>query len=119
MAAHLRFDASTGRVEFRSPHGKHTEELLQLNDPATVQYRLGALRTVRVFNKEIDEQTKLLAAVEKLHKEGKLSLSERDIEVNEIQNEIDLLVRTLQSHTGELPTKLPRQQKLGVKLTAP
>ena len=119
MASHLRFDVSTGRVEHRSPHGKHTEELLQLNDPTLVQYRLGVLRTVRVLNKEIDEQRKILAAVEKLYKEGALSSSERDFEASELQNEIDILLNTLQSHTGELPLKALRQQKLGIKLTAP
>lgn len=39
MASHLRFDAVTGKIESRSTHGKHTEELLQLNDPTLVQYQ--------------------------------------------------------------------------------
>ncbi|MDY0961776.1 hypothetical protein [Massilia sp. CFBP9026] len=116
MASHLRFDSSSGRIEPRSDHGKHTEELLQLNDPASVQYRLGTLTTVRLYNKEIEDQRKLLLAIEKLYKDGVLSLEERDLELTEVRAEIESLTRTLQSHTGELPLKPLRSKKLGVSL---
>lgn len=56
MAYHLRFNSTSGMVG-RTPEGKHTEELLQLNDTATVQYRLGTLRTVRMYSVEISDKS--------------------------------------------------------------
>ena len=52
MTKHLRFDASTGRVQPHGLDGGHTEELLQLNDPASLDYRLNALRQVRLCDRE-------------------------------------------------------------------
>lgn len=47
MFAHLRFDAATGRIEPKSLNGRHMETLLQLNEPASVQYRKNTLNIIR------------------------------------------------------------------------
>ena len=119
MASHLRFNGSTGLVEPRTGEGDHTVELLQLNDPATVQWRLGTLRTVRMYVSEIQEQADLLKAAERLLREGKISQSQFDYEAQSIQVELEELHRTLQSHTGELPLLPLPNQRLGVPLLAP
>ena len=45
MADHLRFDPHTGKIEHKGPHGKHTVDLLQLNDAALVTFRKSQSRT--------------------------------------------------------------------------
>lgn len=116
MAAHLRFNGTTGIVEARTPEGKHTEELLQLNDTATVQYRLVTLRTVRMYSAEIDEQEKLLNDVARLFRQGKISQDQFDEEMQLIRQELDDLRRTMQTYSGELPLPPLPRQRLGVSL---
>lgn len=48
MADHLRFEAATGNIESRTPHGLHTIELLQLNERLTVEQRLRQRRLLEV-----------------------------------------------------------------------
>lgn len=119
MAAHLWFDATTGRIEPKTSHGRHTEDLLQLNDPASVQFRKSALLTVRLFREEIVRQGKVLVELEKLFQRGGISVAERDAEIVLINEDLLALNRTLQSHSGELPLLPLRKQRFGVKLTAP
>lgn len=116
MAAHLRFNSNTAVVEPRTPEGKHTEELLQLNDDATIQYRLGTLRTVRMYSAEIEEHERQLRLVARLHRERKISQGDFDDEMLSIQQELEELRRTMQSHTGELALPPLPKQRLGVSL---
>lgn len=119
MAAHLRFNGTTGLVEHRTVEGEHTAELLQLNDAATVQWRLGTLRTVQMYAKEIEKQSSLLKAARRLLREGKMSQAQFDDEAKSIQEELKELRGTMQSFTGELPLPSLPKQRLGVPLLAP
>ena len=119
MAAHLRFNGTTGLIEHRTAEGEHMTELLQLNDAATVQWRLGTLRTVRMYATEIEEQSGLLKAAARLLREGKISQAQFDSEAKFIQEELGELRRTMQSFTGELPLPPLPKQRLGVSLLTP
>jgi uncharacterized protein (TIGR02646 family) len=116
MASHLRFDGNTGRVEPKTTHGKHTEELLQLNDEALVQYRLGTLTTVRLYSNEIQLQEQLLDALAKKRRSLEMTRIDFDAEEQSIKQEIATLRSTLQSFTGELPLPPLRKKRLGVSL---
>lgn len=116
MAAHLRFNAKTGKVEARTPYGEHTEELLQLNDDARVQYRLGTLTTARLYTTEIEQQELLLKEVAGQFKAGLITLDEYDAEKQAISEALDCLRSTLQAHIGELPLPPLRNNRLGVTL---
>lgn len=116
MAAHLRFNAKTGKVEARTPYGEHTEELLQLNDDARVQYRLGTLATVRVFTAEIEQQELLLKAVAGKLKAGLITQAEYGAEEQAISEDLACLRYTLQAHIGELPLPPLRKTRLGISL---
>lgn len=106
-------------IETRSPHGEHTEELLQLNDPASVQYRLGTLRTVRMYSDAIVLHEQQLKDVGRLFRAGKINQSQYDVEILAIQQELDDLRRIMQAYSGELPLPPLRRQRLGVSLVAP
>ena len=119
MAANLRFDAKTGKVVARTPYGEHTEELLQLNDDAVVQYRLGTLTTVRLFVAEIDQQERLLKALAGQLRSGTISQTQYDAEEQNINQNLADLSHTLQAHTGELSLPPLRKKRLGVSLIKP
>lgn len=119
MAVHLRFDARTGKIEARTPHGKHTEELLQLNDDALVQYRLGTLTTVRLYTAEIQQLEHQLKAIAELLKTDTISQAQYDAEVQAVNKELTGLCHTLQAQTGELPLPPLRKIRLGVSLISP
>lgn len=119
MAAHLRFNSTTGMVEARTPEGKHTEELLQLNDVATVQYRLATLRTVKMYATEIGVQQQLLKDLARLLRQTKITQAEHDSEALSIQQELDDLSRTMQTYSGDLPLPPIRRQRFGMSLVAP
>ncbi len=118
MAAHLRFNGTTGLVESRTAEGEHTTELLQLNDAATVQWRVGTLRTVRMYATEIEEQGNLLKAAARLLREGKISQAQFADEEKAIHAELEELHRIMQSYTGDLPLPPLPKQRLGVQLLA-
>ncbi len=119
MASHLRFNSSTGEIETRSPHGEHTEELLQLNDPELIQYRRSALTIVRLLKAEIVEAKEEFAVVENAYVAGKITLTQRDSVIAEIQAELDLLMHTLHAQTGELALRPLKKQKLGISIIVP
>lgn len=119
MATHLRFNAKTGRVEARSLHGKHTEELLQLNDDTVVQYRLGTLTTVRLYVEEIDQQERQLKALAGKLRAGTISQTQYDAEEQHINQDLDCLCHTLKKQTGELPLPPLPKTRLGVSLIKP
>lgn len=116
MAAHIRFDAATGRMEPRSSNGQHMEELLQLNDPASVEYRLGALTIIRVLESELRSQQELLRALEKKRASGQISQEDyaeaHDIAVQEIEG----LRRTVQAQSGTLPLPPLRKGRGSIQL---
>lgn len=116
MAAHLRFNAKTGEVEARTFYGKHTEELLQLNDDAVVQYRLGTLTTVRLLAAEIEQQELQLNEIAGQLKAGLISQAEYDAEEQAISQDLIGLRHTLRAHKGELPLTPLRKNRLGISL---
>lgn len=109
MAAHLRFNAKTGRIETRTPNGKHTEELLQLNDDALIKYRLSTLTTVRLYTAEIQQHELQLRELAVQFRTGTISQTEYDNEEQAINQALADLRHTLQAHTGQLPLRsLPK-----------
>lgn len=119
MAAHLRFDAKTGMVEARTAYGEHTKELLQLNDDAVVQYRLGTLTTVRLYSIEIDQLGRQLKAIAGQLRAGKISQAQYEAEEQDINQNLADLLHTLQSHTGQLSLPPLRKKLLGITLIKP
>lgn len=116
MLAHLSFDPNTGRVEPKSLHGIHTEQLLQLNDDASVQYRLGTLKTVRLYSLEIEQQERKLKMLTARLRKSKISKHDYESEVHTIKNDLAILRRTKQSHAGELPLPPLMKKRLGLVL---
>lgn len=116
MAAHLRFDAKTGKVVARTPYGEHTEELLQLNDDAVVQYRLGTLTTVRVLTAEIEQLELQLKAVAGQLRAGLIKQAVYDAEEQALNQDLAYLRYTVHAHKGEVPLPPLRKNRLGVSL---
>ena len=116
MASHLWLDAKTGRVDPKSPNGRCTEELLQLNDEATVKYRLNTIVLVRMLEREIMQNKKQLKALTKRVKVGMLSAASCAQEIVSIEAAIASLVDIVGSQTGALVLPpLPRKRN-GLKL---
>ena len=116
MATHLRFDGVSGTVQTKSPEGMFTEELLQLNQPALVQYRLTTLKTVKLYLSEIEEQELLVQKIGRLFQQGKISQAQFDSEMVSIRSELESLRSDVQIYTGELPMPPLRKQRFGVAL---
>jgi hypothetical protein len=116
MATHLRFNAQTGQVEARTSHGKHTEELLQLNDDTVVKYRLSTLTTVRLYTTEIEHQEQQLKVLALRLKAGTLSQVQYDAAELAINQDLADLRHTLQAQTGQLPSPHLQKKRLGVSL---
>lgn len=95
------------------------EELLQLNDDATVQYRLSTLTTVRLFSAEIDNLEQQLKEVDDLLRKGKISQTQHAAEILVINQDLATARYSLQSHTGELPLPPLRKQRQGLTLLPP
>lgn len=114
MAAHLRFDKTTGRVETRTPDGIHTEELLQLNDEALVKYRQSTLSTVNLYLAEIKRLERQQKAIARKLRLGEISQQTHDAEVLAISQAIAGARDTVQMCTGERPLPPLRKQRLGV-----
>lgn len=118
MAEHLRFNSVNGIVETKTAYGVHTEYLLQLNDDASVQYRLGVLRTVKLYNAEIASLNVDIDEIKAWYKSGKIGVDEYNRELAGIENELKGLIYTLQSHTGQLPLPTSIKKKFNVPLVA-
>lgn len=119
MALHLRFNSKTGQIESRTVNGSHTVELLQLNEVATVQYRLTTLRIVDSFTAEVEKQEKLLKDVTRLFRNGKITQAQFDFEEQNIKEELKILHLTIQQHSGELALPPLRKVCLGISLMTP
>ena len=96
----------------------HTEELLQLNDYATVQYRLGTLTTVRLYSAEIEKMERQMKAIAGRLRDDKISQDRHDAELLSISQDLESLYRTLYTHTGELPLPPLQKKRLGYTLLA-
>lgn len=116
MASHLRFNSTNGTIDSKTPEGQFTEELLQLNDATTVQYRLSTLRTISMYLSEIDKHESQAKAINRLRREGKILQAQFDAEKASLAADLDELRRTMQSYTGELPIPVLPKHRLGVAL---
>lgn len=110
MASHLRFDATTGEIRATSDYGRHTEALLQLNDPESVEYRKSTMLMVGLLTAEIarlaDEQKECEADL----RDGVLSQTEFDAEVATIQAARGSFETSLLRLTGGAPLALSRKR---------
>ena len=118
MASHLRFNKETGLVNARTVYGEFTIELLQLNEEATVQWRLGSLRTIQMYENEIKKHNEFLKNASRSLQCGKISQDQFNNETQPIYQELSELQRIMQSITGELSLPLLPQNRLGVNLFA-
>ena len=119
MASHLRFDGKTGRVDWRTPYGQHTLELLQLNDEASVKYRLATLKTVSLYTQEIESQELARKNLETLLRKGLVTKTQYDQEVASITQEVKVLRSIMSTFTGQLTIPPLRKQKGSVILFTP
>lgn len=111
MASHLRFDAKTGKIIPTDSNGEHTERLLQLNEEASVKYRVYALHIVRSLEREIREDEDLIKKIESSYRKGNIDQVRFDAEITEAKERIDETRCVLLAQTGELPLPpLPRHR---------
>jgi len=103
MMKHLRFDPTTGKVEALSNFGAHTETLLQLNDDARVKYRLGTLKTIELYQREISELEMQSKKLKIKLRNNEVTQAQFDSAIQDINADINLAKETLQSHDGTLP----------------
>lgn len=102
MAAHLRFNAATGLVEWRTIHGELTVELLDLNDEATVQARLHQLRSLK---RVLRERTELLAEATELKRQlraGSVSQAQFDDRMDVVNADLADCKTDEETVTGDL-----------------
>ncbi len=116
MAAHLRFDSKTGRMEPRSADGQHTEDLLQLNDDESVQFRLTTLRTVGFYRKEIDQNRRQLAELEQMLRKKKINQQDFDAAKLDLDQEWQSLTADVATYTGQVALPALHKQRRGVAL---
>lgn len=116
MASHIRFDAKSGKMEGRSPHGQHTIDLLQLNDDLTVTYRRTTIKTIELLEREIAETTHQKKSFEKLFRASKISADDYEQILKEIGDELHILQEKLHMESGTLPLKSLDKKRLGVSL---
>lgn len=116
MAKHLSFNARTGEVEPKSPHGIQTEKLLQLNEPATVSYRRQTLKAIESLTRDIAEQEQLEIDLSKLLTENRIDQATFDQEVAEVRFEIDMLRNCLMGFSGTAPLRSLKKQRQGIVL---
>ena len=108
MFRHLRFDSRTARVEARTSFGRHTIALLQLNEPASVQYRSSALLMLKVCDQEIDSVKRSLTRVRMQARRGLLSSSQSDEAIRRLEEQQSELQSLRDSITGDGAPPMPR-----------
>ncbi|MFP3922772.1 hypothetical protein [Pseudomonas sp. W5-36] len=116
MSQHLRFDASTGTMVTRTLFGQHTEDLLQLNDKALVEYRNTTLHTLKIASIALDSLKLQKSELSDFLRQGKISQPIFDREILDIEKEYAKTEKVIESLTGK--TALPPLVKvrLGVAL---
>ena len=116
MAVHLRFDSKTGRIESRTPYGKHTVDLLQLNDETLVKFRSTTLKTISFYHTEILQIEEQCNELTRLHRNGKLSVADYEAETLDAIEELNTLRRSLQTYSGQLEIPALRKKRGNVTL---
>ncbi|WP_130025025.1 hypothetical protein [Pandoraea sp. XY-2] len=111
MADHLRYDSTSGRISARTDYGQHTVNLLQLNDPNSVEYRLNVAFTVDILAKTIADIDVEIKEVGIDFDAQILSAADRSRILEDLDRKRRRAVSSLQAHTGTTP--LPLQRKIG------
>jgi HNH endonuclease len=116
MTQHIRFDASTSLMLPRGESGRHTCSLLQLNDPATVQFRNLHVRQATLTTREIARLALHLAELPKLLATGRIGRAEFNVAIAETNADLDECRDLLAMQTGTTPLAPLPKSKLGVTL---
>lgn len=117
MFAHIKFDVTTGRMEPKSPNGRHMEVLLQLNEPVSVQYRKNTLLTIRSCDKAIATLKADLAELKRMFTGGRIKQVDFDVEALDINADLSAQQALRDSVSGE--TKLPAMTKNMKRMLTP
>lgn len=116
MSQHLKFDAPTGTMITRTTFGKHTEELLQLNDKALIEYRKTTLHALKIASIALDSLNSQKNELSDFLSQGKISQPEFDREITDINVEYDMTDKLIKSLTGKTPLTPIKKVRLGVVL---
>lgn len=119
MASHLRFISKTGKVEAKTKHGQHTEELLQLNDETLVKFRLSTILTISALEDSLRKFEKLRELARKKLAAGGITQAEFNLAIRDIEVLVSNTQYFINSHTGELPLSPIKKARLGVLLVNP
>ncbi|RDY65465.1 hypothetical protein DX912_17340 [Lysobacter soli] len=118
MASHLKFDSATGRMDPKSAYGRHTEELLLLNDEESVAYRRSTLQVLRLLNDAVGERERSLKKISARLKSKRITQADHDSAVADITAELSELRRTIAAYAGTLPLRRLPGMRNGIDLTA-
>lgn len=116
MADHIRFNSTTGVFDFRSKHGEHTIELLQLNDQSLINWRKQTLFLTNKINSDIVVEKKFIVELNDLLTKKKITQQQYDNELKRAEDNIEMLKNSVNSLTGQTPLPPLRKIRLGVKL---
>jgi hypothetical protein len=116
MSAHLSFNKDTGEITPKTPFGDYTEQLLQLNDSASVAYRIETLYAIKILGNTITALQSDLKTLANSLAKGNISNHDYDREVKEIRNELNLAEKALQRQNGEVPLAPLKKKRFGVAL---
>lgn len=114
MAAHLRFDVRSCRIEPRTPWGVHTERLLQLNANERIQFRKRHILTIKICEDAIANRRRDILELARKVKSGTLSPHEFAAEVLVVNSEIAEMEDLRDALTGAM--KLPPLPKTRMRV---
>ncbi|MBN7828315.1 hypothetical protein J5H37_02105 [Stenotrophomonas maltophilia] len=116
MASHLRFTKANGRIEPNGKHGKHTEELLELNATPLVQYRLNALHIVALLEREVASLELQIDKINKAVSSGRLRAEEVSEDLAAAKADYAQAKSALAAQVGSDPVDPVPAVRLGVPL---
>ncbi len=103
MAAHLRYDNKSGKIEAKTPFGRFTEHLLQLNDEGAVRYRVMTSNIVSTFEAQLTQIDKELTQLETFLRIGKVTQDEYQECRAQLNTERLQVVDVINAQTGKQP----------------
>lgn len=105
MSNHLRFDARSGCVDYRTVHGEFTRELLELNDEARLSYRQSTLRALARIERDHQDLAKSQAAIDRQLRRGEIDAATHHALTAEVARDLADVMRDAQMLTGEGPAR--------------
>lgn len=103
MSAHLRYDSKTGEIVAKSDFGRFTAKLLQLNDEASIRYRLVTAEIVANYEAMLAKNAVDLDKLKGLLRAGKISQNEYDLLDRKLSEQREKIILILNVQTGNLP----------------